>query len=280
MPATPFIALWTKIVTSLGRGPNPPEINWNWRERVVGLDQLSKATKRIDGILFSDADVFEALLKSVLSNSTDWSRVKRIEEELSDLFFGFSLDAYAQADSHYVDNKLIPRFRSVKAGSMTLAADLKRLTDAARLLSNHAKKSGSADHFFDCVIGEANGDLIHAVELLGTPASQYKIPGMGIPLAAETMKNLGYEVAKPDRHICRAVACWQLVSFRDKQWSARGDFGAPQSKPSELIETMQTIESLAIANSLTPSFVDQAIWLLCAKSGCHVTNEELSRMRS
>lgn len=53
---------------------------------------------------------------------------------------------------------------------------------------------------------------------------------MGIPLAAEFLKNLGYDVAKPDRHICRAVGEFGWVEF--KSWPDRSGNKAPY--PSDL----------------------------------------------
>ena len=273
-------ALWLRIMAKLDHGPNGAVEQWNWRARIDGLGQLAQSAKRRQNLPFSDTDVFEAMLKAILSNSTDWSRVERFLGDLPELFSDYSLSEFAKRDEDYVDNVLIPRFKLEKAGSMTLRKDLRRLLLTANKLSEWAETNGTADSFFDAAIAAADGDLIGATALLGTPRSDFKIDGMGIPLAAEAMKNLGYEVAKPDRHICRALACWGLVSFRDEKWKIAGATQAPEPNHRELIETMRVMQELASAVSIQPSFLDQAVWLLCAKSGCYATNAELTRMGS
>ncbi len=274
-------ALWSQIIGKLSQWHDKSGNSLTWKARIDGLGQLDKSKKRREGDSFSDDEVFEAILKSMLSNSTDWSRVERVSRELPGLFSNFALSDYAKKDATYVSEVLIPRLSELKVGSNTLRNDLKRLVTAAKTLLDYSTAHGAADMYFDSAISKANGDLILATALLGTEGSGFKIKGMGIPLAAEAMKNLGYEVAKPDRHICRAAACWEMVSFRDETWKTAGKTQAPRNvRRTEFIDAMRAMEALASAVSLQPSYVDQAVWLLCAKSGCHATNAELMTMKS
>jgi hypothetical protein len=272
--------LWVQIVEKLNQGRDRNGRSLNWEARIEGLGQLDKSERRRQGTPFSDNDVFEALLKSMLSNSTDWRRVERVSAQLPAIFCDFSLSDYAKRDAAYVNGVLLPTLSGLGVGSNTLRNDLKRLVITAKALSDYSSTHGAADRYFDSVIAKANGDLILATALLGTEGSEFKIKGMGIPLAAEAMKNLGYEVAKPDRHICRAVACWGLVSFRDESWRSAGKTQAPKNvRRPEFIATMRAMEELASIIALPPSYVDQAVWLLCAISGCHASNEELMKMK-
>lgn len=273
--------LWAQIVDKLNQGRDRSGQPLDWERRIEGLGQLDKSNKRCRGASFDDNGVFEAVLKSMLSNSTNWRRVERVSAQLPDLFCGFSLSDYANRDANYVSNFLIPRLSGMGVGSNTLRNDLVRLLITAKVLTDYSQTHGAADLYFDAVIRAANGDLIEATALLGTEGSKFKLKGMGIPLAAEAMKNLGYEVAKPDRHICRAVACWNLVAFRDETWKTAGRTQAPKNvRRSELIATMRSIQDFASAISLQPSYVDQAVWLLCAISGCHASNTELKEMKA
>jgi hypothetical protein len=273
--------LWAQIIDKLNRGGDRSGRPLDWESRIEGLGQLDKSNKRRQGVHFNDNDVFEAILKSMLSNSTDWRRVERVSAQLPELFCDFSLSDYAKRDSRYVSDFLIPRLSGMGVGSNTLRNDLTRLLITAKVLTDYSQTYGAADRYFDAAIGAASGDLIEATALLGTEGSKFKLKGMGIPLAAEAMKNLGYEVAKPDRHICRAVACWKLVAFRDETWKSAGKTQAPKNvRRSELIATMRSIQDFAATISLQPSYVDQAVWLLCAISGCHASNEALIGMKS
>lgn len=96
---------------------------------------------------------------------------------------------------------------------------------------------------------------------------------MGIPLAAEAMKNIGYNVAKPDRHVCRTTGCFGLVSYR--HWADQSTTKAPMTSPKELIETMRAMEVWARLIGSPPSYVDQMVWLVCARMGPHLTNAKL-----
>jgi hypothetical protein len=247
-----------------------------WKSSVESLNQLSMARKRKAEVPFSDAEIFEGMLKAVLSNATNWQRVMENLSVLPELFSDFSLASYAGKSNDYVAETLMPWFRGRKAASLTLKADLERLILTSRKLHEWSLAYGSADSFFDTVIREAEHDMVKAVELLGTPGSRYKLPGMGMPLAAEALKNIGYEVAKPDRHICRALGCFGLVAFNN--WPNQTATKAPISNPNELVASMRTIEKMAAAVGQTPSYVDQAIWLLCAKMGPYLSNDALRSM--
>lgn len=59
-----------------------------------------------------------------------------------------------------------------------------------------------------------DGDPKQVSLSLGLPRNRYKLPSFGVALAAEAMKNLGFDVAKPDRHILRAAGLFGLVGFK------------------------------------------------------------------
>jgi thermostable 8-oxoguanine DNA glycosylase len=101
----------------------------------------------------------------------------------------------------------------------------------------------------------------------------HKLPGFGIALAAEFLKNVGYDVAKPDRHVNRALGSFGWVSF--KRWSDRNGTQAPEANEDELIAVMQEVARCAQSVSQSACFVDNVIWVLCARSCLHASNEEL-----
>ena len=78
-------------------------------------------------------------------------------------------------------------------------------------------------------------------------------------LAAEALKNLGFDVAKPDRHVARAVASFGLVPFHN--WPDRDGRTAPSfSSKSSYLAVMQAIQDLATAAGMSVVLVDIAIW--------------------
>jgi hypothetical protein len=259
-------ALWHEIETFLDRRLA------NWRRRILELNQVPAIEARKRGRSWKDAEVFEGMLLAILSNSTDWSKVEAIAPLLRPLFFNFNLAAYGGVSSEDVDSKFVPWFMEHRAGSMQLGDSLKQLALAARKLSSYSAHHGSAERFFDWLYRRNHSDPKRLAQSLGAPG-EYKLPGFGIPLAAEALKNIGYDVAKPDRHVNRAVVCFGLAEF--PHWDLRGGYETPQLKPNELFAVMEAVEALSKEVGETVTLVDNAIWLLCAKSGLHLTNEEL-----
>jgi thermostable 8-oxoguanine DNA glycosylase len=90
------------------------------------------------------------------------------------------------------------------------------------------------------------------------------------------MKNIGFDVAKPDRHINRAMGCFNLVHFAN--WCDHAGTKPPQATEGEMINVMQTMQQCANEVNILVTFLDNAIWLLCARSGLYFTNAALCRL--
>ena len=158
---------------------------------------------------------------------------------------------------------------------MSLRGGLVHLARAARILLRHSKRHGSAEDYFTSLVHECEDDPKQAAMRLGSPG-EHKLPSLGVALAAEALKNLGIDVAKPDRHMMRAVGSFGLVRFN--RWKpADGRWVAPKSPSGkELLEVMTVAEQVAIAAERPVVFVDNAVWLLCARDEVHLTNAELA----
>lgn len=120
----------------------------------------------------------------------------------------------------------------------------------------------------------------------GSITSKHKLPGMRIALAAEALKNIGFDIAKPDRHINRAMGCFGLVKF-DRWSNSKGKIGVdeppygysyPKATEENSLEVMKTMGDFAKSVKVRSVFFDNAIWLLCAKSGLHTSNERLKNL--
>lgn len=255
------LELWNSIESRLN--VSYPE----WRERIEGLGQVKAVKKRMSGATWSDEEVFEASLMSLLSSSINWSKIEKIRSELQDLFSGFSLEAYAALQDAKIENDLIPWFKNRKAGAPWLKKNLLLLKNTALKLLKHSRNYGSAEHYFTSLAHKCDDDPKQMALQIGR-GGNYKLEGFGVALAAEMLKNLGFDVAKPDRHILRAVESFGLVDF----WTS------DRQSESELFQTMTVVEDIASAADKYISFVDNAIWLLCAESGLHLTNEELKKL--
>lgn len=186
--------LWQRIQTELDTGLPC------WRVQIESFGQVAAVERRRAGGRWSDDEVFEALLRSILSSATDWSKVERVLPELRSLFCDFSLARYAAVPVETIGSRFVSWFTDRRAGSMTLRSGLLALRRSAERLATWSQANGSAESYFIQLMDDAGSDPKLAALSLGTPG-EYKLPGLGIPLAAEALKNLGFDLAKPDRHV-------------------------------------------------------------------------------
>lgn len=211
----------------------------------------------------------------MLSSNTDWANVERVIPQLGEVFQGYSLTWYAALTPPQVAETVVPWIRNNGAGCQFLGKDLTNLIQAAVRLSHRIQQYGSVEAYLNSLLQQSGNDVIEMVLSLGGAGSQHKLPALGIPLAAEFLKNLGYNVAKPDRHVNRAVGSFGWVTFRT--WDRKGK-EAPKATPAELRLVMRVMAEFAGHNGLRGCFVDNAVWLLGAKSGLGLDNAALATL--
>ena len=251
-----------------------------WRERIDEFCQVAAVEDRSMGRIWTDDEVFEAVLLAVLSSNTVWSKIERVQAELTELFFGFKLEAYASLSETEIRERFVPWFKVRKAGSVSLSNGLLNLIGAARILLHYSKSHGAADGYFTSLVRRCDGDPKRAALQLGN-RGEYKLPSLGVALAAEALKNLGFDVAKPDRHVMRAVGSFGLVHFNRWMIGSERSIGRkpPVSTSKEkLLEVMTVVEKIAVSAGKPIVFVDNAIWLLCAKDELYLTNSKLAEI--
>ena len=214
---------------------------------------------------------------AVLSANTDWSKIEGVQAELADLFSGFRLEWYAERSDTEIGDRFLPWFKDRKAGSMTLERGLANLIGAARILLEYSRTHGTADGYFTSLLGRCGGDPKRAALHLGC-GGEYKLPSLGVSLAAETLKNLGFDVAKPDRHIMRATGSFGLVHFGRWPEARNGRVPPVSTSKKRLLAVMAAVQEIAEAADKRVVLVDSAIWLLCAKRGLYLTNRELAEI--
>jgi hypothetical protein len=263
-----YKTLWERISNRLSTGIP------DWEHRIESMNQIAAVEARARGHRWSDDEVFKGLILSILSNSANWAIVEKILPDLDTAFCQFRLKDYAVREENDIE-RLYAWFTERHAASTFLREGLTRLRDAANVLIAKAEQANSLDHYFEELVkGEA--DLPSAALALGGISSRSKLPGLGIPLAAEFLKNIGYDVSKPDRHINRAAGSFRWVEFR--KWPNREGTKAPTAREVEMIAVMGEMATFSSANSLSVCYADNAVWLLCAKSGLYLDNEALSSL--
>lgn len=85
------------------------------------------------------------------------------------------------------------------------------------------------------------------VNALSDPNSRYKVKGFGIPLACEYLRNLGYDIPKPDSHICDILFDCSFIPSRSAQE-----------------EAYYVMLDLAKVLDCSPAKLDYYLWSSCA----------------
>ena len=257
-----------------------------WRDKIIHFGQVAAVEARGKGRRWTDAEVFEGLVRSVLSNSVDWEKVERVLPQLVERLHGFDPRWYASLSPAYVLEDLEPWFKGQKAGSTVLRRGLERMIQAARRLLAESERHGSMHDYFNSLFEQEGHDPKRMVIALGSGSytRPHRLPGLGIPLAAEFLRNIGFDISKPDRHINRACGCFGLVQF--SRWPDCAGTTPPMATEAELRAVMQAMEDgaqLVEGSGLPVAFLDNAVWLLCAKSGAkkglYLSNQQLEDMR-
>lgn len=243
-----------------------------WRTRIAEFAQCAAVERRVKGKRWSDSEVFEGVVFGLLSNSIDWARIEAVRPNLSGAFLGFSPAEYRKLDDRSVGG-LVTWFSDHGATLPYNGKSLYNLRQTAAQLCAYSRKYGSLEQFLDHLLRVNGVDTKRLAVALGSAGSLHKLAGLGIPLVAESLKNIGYDLAKPDRHINRAAVCFGMVEF--PRWSDRGARNTPTLNETDLLTVMQAMEMFSREVGQLVTFVDNAVWLLCAKSGLWLSNPDL-----
>jgi hypothetical protein len=243
-----------------------------WRTRIAEFGQVAAVERRLKGERWSDNEIFEGIVLGLLSNSVDWAKIQAVRPYLSGVFLGFSPAEYRKLDDASV-GRLIAWFSNHGATLPYNGKFLNALGQTAAQLCAYSQEHGSMEQFLDDLFRANGADAKRLAVALGGAGRDYKLSGLGVPLVAESLKNIGYDLAKPDRHINRAAVCFGLVEF--SRWPDRSARNTPTLGQAELLTVMEAMQKFSRDVGQLATFVDNAVWLLCAKSGLWMSNADL-----
>ena len=274
------VKLWKAICQRLENGNDILRNNWDgrtWDEVIEKLNQITAVERRKQGDKWIDKEIFKGMVLSILSNQINWRNIDNIIDELPLIFNDYDINYYSNLHEEDINNFFIPWFKARNAGSQQLSNSLKNLIKSAKKINQIIDEYESFEKFLSKKLDQFDNDPKGLVRYFADNTSKHKLPGFGIALAAEAFKNIGFDVAKPDRHINRAVGIFGLCNF--KNWkNPKKDYSTPEANDEEKIKVMMILEKMASAVNERVVFVDNVIWLLCAESGLHYTNEQLAQI--
>lgn len=204
--------------------------------------------RQADGA-FSIRDHIRAMVYSMLSSGIVWDRVSDLIDEATKHLIPID-DAFCQYDPERLLT-CTPKYLSGKVKELRCAGQYTAKQMEALIQVNIPKllqmeqEYGSIDAFYQQSITK-DATLKDLVKLLSAPDSNCKLAQMGEALTAEYLKNVGYDIAKPDRHILRI-------------------FGRILNRPEiKTLEAIDIVAEIAKEASRPAAEVDYILWSYCA----------------
>lgn len=209
--------------------------------------------KRRDGGAFTVSDHIRGMVYSMLTSGAAWNRLEpHIDTAtgqipvIDDIFYQYDVTALQSADL----TKLCEKVKAQKLGTQYLKNQTEALVkeNIGKLLSIK-EKYGSVDNFYQS-LADKNDNLKTLVRELATAGKPYKFAQLGEALTAEYLKNVGYDIGKPDRHICRILGSEYL--------------GCSKHQDVPPYEAIDIIADIAKSLNKPAAEMDYILWAYCA----------------
>ena len=248
------------IATAVQRMDEHLRNNLLWKDGQAQLDKLWENTyikRQIDrrraGGEFSTSDHIRAMVYSMLSSGIVWDRVSphidKATKQLTPIdgvFFQYDPERLLQCDPEGLTEEI----KKLHCASQYTKKQMEALihTNIPKLIQLE-KQYGSVDVFYQKYINK-DSTLKTLVKALSAENSDCKLAQMGEALVAEYLKNVGYDIAKPDRHIRRILGSKAL--------------GCSAYETVPIFEAFDIVAALAKEMNRPAAQVGYILWSYCA----------------
>lgn len=209
--------------------------------------------KRNSGGAFTVSDHIRGMVYSMLTSGAAWNRLEPYIDintgripVVDEIFCQYDVNALLNADPAALVNKVKER----RLGTQYIKKQINALVSVniGNLLSLE-KEYGSVDNFYQILVCKDDNlkNLVRELSTLGKPR---KFAQLGEALTAEYLKNVGYDIGKPDRHICRILGSDRL--------------GCSTHKTVSPYEAIDIIAAIAKSINKPAAEVDYILWAYCA----------------
>lgn len=209
--------------------------------------------RRKKGETFTLKDHIRAMVYSMLSSGSSWDRISKDTDP--DTKCMFTVDkVFCNYDTEqllkHTSEQLKEAVKDIGCGTLSTRKQMEALLSAniPKLLELE-KEYRTIDTYYQKFI-ELDSTLKTLVTALSSSESKDKMVQMDIALVCEYLRNVGYDIPKPDRHICRILGSDYLA------------FSSTQTVPP--FEVFDIIKRLAEITGKHNAEVDYILWSYCA----------------
>ena len=209
--------------------------------------------KRQNGCSFSISDHIRGMVYAMLSSGISWVRVEqyinpetRQLTKIDEIFLDYDPRHLLQTNPSDLHQKVL----ELKSGSVQTGKQMEALihTNIPKLLQIEAKY-GSIDAYDQDLI-QKDPSMKSLVAALASAGRTYKMVQMAEALVCEYLRNVGYDLPKPDRHICRILGGSAL--------------GCSEKEKVPVYDAMDIVVQLAEELQKPCAEVDYILWSYCA----------------
>lgn len=208
--------------------------------------------RHMDGV-FSLNEHIRAMVYSMLSSGTVWNRISQQADTetayinpVDKIFCGYKPEELLACSPEQLRDEL----KKIHCASQYTLNQMNALisVDIPKLIT-FEKEYGTIDNYYNEII-QSDKTLITLVKILSDTTSKDKMAQMGIALVCEYLRNVGYDIPKPDRHICRILGS-EILNFS-------------RSKIVPPFETFEIIFKLSKLLNKPVAEVDYILWSYCS----------------
>lgn len=209
--------------------------------------------KRNKGGTFTINDHIRAMVYSMLSSGASWKRLEKDTDletgrilPIDEIFYQYEPKALLNS----APEKLYESVKELHYTTPYTQQQIRALIDVnIKSFQLLEEQHGSIDNFYRKII-EIDGSMKTLVLLLSSPDSPFKMAQMGAPLTAEYLRNVGFNIAKPDRHVCRILGS-DILGCSDK-------------KDVPIYEAFDIVANIAAKMNRSTAEIDYILWSYCA----------------
>lgn len=221
------------------------------------LWEYTHIKKQIDRRKIDDtfivADHIRAMVYSMLTSGAPWNRLEpHIDIKtgkiavIDEIFYQYDVDKLLGTASE----ELISKITAQTLGTPYIKNQMKALINVnIEKLLTLEKEYGSIDNFYQSIIN-TDSTMKTLVKELSTEGKPHKFSQLGEALTAEYLRNVGYDIAKPDRHIRRILGS-DILGCSDK-------------KVTPIYEAFDIVSEIANVLKKYTAEVDYILWSYCA----------------
>ena len=210
--------------------------------------------KREQGKHFTISDHIRGMVYAMLSSGISWERVEKDIDEstgrilsIDKIFQNYDADTLLSCSVETLKEEIkVQRLAGISTNNQLKGL----IPDNIRKLKQWEDTFGSIDSYYKRFI-EKDSSYQTLIETLSQSDSENKMKQLSEALTAEYLRNVGYDLAKPDRHVRRILGNSILA--------------CSEQEIVPVFEAMEIVREIAGILNRHVAEVDYILWSYCAK---------------